>query len=134
VLEALARVAAGAARYEPQRAELATYCKKLAKEDGRVRWARPARELERLVRAVNPWPGASVRLAGGAELLLWRARAHAGAFGEPGTVLEAGQRWLVAAGEGALELLEVQAAGRRPLSAAEYLRGARIAPSARLEP
>ena len=124
VLESLELVESGKAHYEPQDSTRATYCRKLTKEHGRIDWTRPARELERLVRAMNPWPGAATKLANGTELQIWRARASEGG-GAPGTILEAGPRWRVATGDGALELLEVQAAGKRALPAAEFLRGAR---------
>jgi methionyl-tRNA formyltransferase len=132
VLEALARVEAGTARYEPQDATRATYCKKLTKEQGRIDWTRPAVELERLVRAMNPWPGAATRLPGGADLFVWRARALDAPAAEPGSVLESSKRLVVAAGAGALELLELQLAGKRALPVADFLRGARLAPGQRL--
>ncbi|HEX6881839.1 MAG TPA: methionyl-tRNA formyltransferase [Planctomycetota bacterium] len=133
VLEALDALEAGTARYVPQDAARATRCRKIRKEDGRLDWSRPARELEGRVRAMNPWPGAATTLPGGGELQVWRARTVEGA-GEPGTLLEAGPRLVVAAGTGALEVLEVQAPGKRPLPAAEFLRGARLAAGARLGP
>jgi methionyl-tRNA formyltransferase len=132
VLEALTLVDSGAARYTPQRHEDATVCRKLKKEHGRINWSRPATELACLVRAMNPWPGAAARLSGH-ELQVWSARVHPDARGEAGTVLEADRRWLVATGDGALELLEVQVAGKRRMQAGDYLRGARVAPGDRLE-
>jgi methionyl-tRNA formyltransferase len=128
VLEALTAVEAGSARYVPQDAARATYCKKLERAHGRIDWSRPARELEGRVRAVNPWPGAFARLPSGAEFFLWRAAARSEATSAPpGTILEAGKRLCVATGEGVLELLELQNPGKRAMSAAEYLRGARLA-------
>jgi len=136
VLEALAEVESGRARYVAQDHARATYCKKLTKEDGRLDWTRPAVELERRVRAMNPWPGAHTTLpveAGGAGLLVWTARTHATApAATPGTLLETGPRLLVATGAGALELLTVQALGKRPLPAPDFLRGARLAAGQRL--
>jgi methionyl-tRNA formyltransferase len=134
VLEALAAVAAGTARYTPQDAARATWCKKLGAQDGRLDWSRPGHELEGRVRAMNPWPGAFTTLPGGGELLVWRARLAEGAAAAPGTLLEAGKRLVVATGAGALELLEVQAPGKRALPAAEFLRGARLAQGLRLGP
>jgi methionyl-tRNA formyltransferase len=131
VLEALEQVESGRARYVPQDHARATVCKKLTKEQGRLDWTRPARELERLVRAMNPWPGTATRLPSGAELHVWRARATPDA-GAPGTLLEAGPRLVVACGTGALELHEVQLAGKRALGAAEFLRGARLSAGERL--
>jgi methionyl-tRNA formyltransferase len=132
VLEALALVESGRARYQPQDHARATHCKKLAKEHGRLEWSEPALALERRVRAMNPWPGAFTRLASGLDLFVWRARVADGPGAAPGTVLEARERLLVATGEGALELTEIQLAGKRVLSAAEFLRGARLAPGERL--
>lgn len=134
VLEALAAVEAGTARYTPQDSARATYCKKIEKRDGRLDWSRPARELEGRVRAMNPWPGAATTLPDGGELFVWRARACEGSGAVAGTLLEAGKRLVVAAGAGALELVEVQVPGKRPLPAAEFLRGRHLAPGARLAP
>lgn len=136
VLEALAEVEAGTARYTPQDGSRATRCRKLEKAEGRLDWSLPAVELERRVRAFHPWPGAGTRLPNGTELAVWRARVPADVLvpedAAPGTVLESGPRWVVATGAGALELLEVQAAGKRALPAADFLRGARLAPGERL--
>jgi methionyl-tRNA formyltransferase len=131
VLEALELVESGRARYAPQDHARATYCKKLAKEHGRLDWSETALALERRVRAMNPWPGAVTRLPNGLDLFVWRARV-ADASSTPGTVLEASPRLLVATGERALELVEVQLAGKRALPAAEFLRGARLTPGDRL--
>jgi methionyl-tRNA formyltransferase len=128
VLEALELVESDRARYQPQDHARATYCRKLTKEQGRIDWSRPALELARLVRAMNPWPGAVTRLASGGDLLVWCAAVADAAPAPPGTVVEAARRFLVATGAQALELLEVQLPGKRPLSAGEFLRGARLAP------
>lgn len=142
LLEALEALEAGRARFVPQDAAQATHCRKLKKEDGRLDWSRPAAELERRVRAMNPWPGAFTRLPDGRELLVWRARlAEPDAGLPPGTLRERAGGLVVAAGPAAdaapegresLELLEVQLSGKRPLSAAEFLRGARLSPGQRL--
>ena len=132
VLEALEAVDAGRARYVPQEHARATHCKKLTKEHGRIDWSEPAIALERRVRAMNPWPGACTRVPGGAELMVWRARVVEAAGAPPGEVLEAARRFVVATGAGALELVEVQAPGKRALPAPEFLRGARLAAGERL--
>jgi methionyl-tRNA formyltransferase len=132
VLPALELVESGRARYQPQDHTRATTCKKLTKEQGRLDWSEPAIELERRVRAMNPWPGTVTRLPGGADLYVWRARAARGGSGAPGTVLEASKRLVIATGDGSLELTEVQLAGKRILPAADFLRGARLAPGERL--
>jgi methionyl-tRNA formyltransferase len=78
------------------------------------------------LRAMTPWPGARTQLGDGRELTLLAVRALEGS-GAPGRVLEAAPRLVVGCGEGALELLELAPAGKRAMSAAEWLRGARLA-------
>jgi methionyl-tRNA formyltransferase len=135
--EALDLVAAGKDRYAPQDPAAVTRCSKLGREDGHLDWIRPARELERRVRAMNPWPLAHTALPGGAHLAVHRAvPGEDGPPLAPGTLREAGARLTVACGPDGrqtLELLEVQAAGKRALDAASFLCGARLAAGARLE-
>ena len=94
---------------------------KIKPEEAEIRWTRPARELANLVRALNPRPGAFTT-AGGKRLIVWRARAIDDS-GSPGSVLSVGPGLTVAAGEGALQLVEVQLEGKRALPAEEFLRG-----------
>ncbi|WP_173977727.1 methionyl-tRNA formyltransferase [Magnetospirillum sp. UT-4] len=103
----------------PQPAEGITYAAKLAKDDGRLDWSRPAAELERQVRALNPWPGVWCELAG--ERLKVLAAEIADGRGAPGTVLDDGLS--VACGAGALRPTRVQRPGKAPMSTAEMLRG-----------
>lgn len=130
-LEALELVASGKAIYTPQDPELITHCRKLSKPDGVMDWTRTALELERHVRGMNPWPLATTTLPaslGHARLAVHRAQALPRAGdATPGTVLSASDRLVVACGEGALELTEVQAAGKRAMLVGDYLRGARLA-------
>lgn len=124
-IEALDALAAGRARFTPQDAARVTLTKKIRKDHGRVDWTKPAGEVALLVRAMNPWPLARTLDAKGRELAILRARAVDGS-GAPGDVLDASQRLVVACGERALEILELVPAGKRPLGAAEFLRGARL--------
>ncbi len=124
IVEALELLSSGRARFEPQDPSRASYARKLKKERGTIDWTRPARELARHVRAMNPWPGARTLDARGRELTVLVAREVA-VHGSPGVVLEAGARFVVACGENALELVQLTPAGKRPMSGAEYLRGAR---------
>jgi methionyl-tRNA formyltransferase len=102
----------------PQPADGATYAAKLSRADGALDWGRPADELDRRVRAFNPWPGTWCRLGGHALKVL--AAEPADGRGAPGTVLHG---LTVACGEGALRLLTVQRAGRAPMPADAFLRG-----------
>jgi methionyl-tRNA formyltransferase len=96
-----------------------TYAHKLAKDEGRIDWRRPAAEIERQVRGLNPWPGVWCELNG--ERLKVLAAEPATGGGAPGTMLD--DALAVACGEGALRLTRVQRAGKAPMSAAELLRG-----------
>jgi methionyl-tRNA formyltransferase len=131
IVEALDLLENGAARFTPQDASRATYARKLKKERGALDWTRPASELVRHVRAMNPWPGARALDPKGRDLTVLRAREIA-ARGEPGAVLEASERFVVACGENALELVQLTPAGKRPMSGADYLRGARVGAGERL--
>jgi methionyl-tRNA formyltransferase len=88
-------------------------------------WRLPAVQLERQVRAFNPYPGAAFSLAGNL-LKVWRAELAAG-NGPPGEILAADQSGLtVACGQGALRLTEIQRAGGKRLSAAQFLFGTSV--------
>jgi methionyl-tRNA formyltransferase len=124
VVQALAQLQAGTLPLVPQPAAGATYAHKIDKAEAALDWAQPAAVLERRIRAFDPAPGCSAVVAG-TPLKLWRARVQAGVAGAwPGQRLEAGRdRFVVACGDGALELLELQAAGGRRMHAADWLRG-----------
>ena len=133
LVEAVRLIARGEAPRRPQDHSRAAYVGRLSKADGQVDWNRPAPHLVNHVRAMNPWPSAYTVWRGGL-LKIWRARVAGGAGGgPPGLVLAAGEDGItVAAGEGALVLLEVQAEGGRRLPAGEFLRGHPIRPGDRL--
>ena len=105
----------------PQPAEGATYAPKLSRADGELDWREPADVLDRRVRALNPWPGAWCRLRG--EVLKVLAAEPTVGSGQAGTVLRG---LVVACGQGALQLLRVQRAGRSPMAAEDFLRGAPV--------
>lgn len=110
---------------EKQDPALATYAPKLAKKDGEIDWKKSAAEIDRQIRGLTPWPGAHTTWPEAQPVLLkvHRATPTKGA-GFPGTVLEASERGiLVAAGEEALLLQDVQAAGGKRLAAGAFLRG-----------
>lgn len=130
----------GRATENPQDHARATFAARLTRDDGTVDWTRPARALHNQVRGLQPWPRAACRLDG-ARYLIHRTApierppdAGAGSA-RPGQVLESARgRLLVAAGANtALEILEIQPEGRRPLPARDFLAGRRIAPGAVFE-
>jgi methionyl-tRNA formyltransferase len=126
-LRALDEVEGGKARFVPQDESRATLARKLQKQHGRVDWNKDARELERLVRALNPWPLARCPDGQGGELALLAVRALEGApCARPGTLLSASEGAQVACGSGALELLRVKPAGKAAMDGAAWLRGARL--------
>ena len=117
-------IAAGTAAEEPQDDGLATLAPKIGREEGLVRWERTAREIHNQVRALTPWPRAWTHLDGARLLLIRTAVEDGPRDGTPGEILEASGNVLrVAAGRGALRLLEVQPEGKRVMSAGEFLAG-----------
>lgn len=131
-VEALHRIESGGVVLTPQDDSRATYAKKLEKGDGRIDWSKPADELQRFVRAMNPWPVARTSYAGGKRLNVLRARvvtdASPTAETRPGTLQAEGGRLLVRCVEGLLELSEVKPAGKGAMDGAAFLRGARLGP------
>ena len=133
--EALSQLADLRARPQPQDETQATQAPKFTKAQGRIDWRAPAEELERLIRAMTPWPGAAAAWHGDAVKILAAAAASGGMRpGEPGTVLQAeGDVLTVATGRGALQIRELQPAGKRRMSAREFLAGPKVRPGDRLE-
>jgi methionyl-tRNA formyltransferase len=101
-----------------------TYAEKISPEDRRLDPNRPAVELERVVRALTPHIGASVKLGDGSALGVRAARVVPGpGDGAPGTISYTGACPVLATGDQALELLEVVPPGRRAMSGEDYVRG-----------
>ena len=123
VVEAIPALAAGTLHGEVQDDALATYAHKLNKDEARLDWSRPAVELERLVRAFNPWPLCHTTL-GAAALKVYAAElvedGQTEGQGAPGSILAASRVGLtVACGSGALRLTRVQLPGGKPLDFAD---------------
>ena len=137
LFEALDALDAGNAPRAPQHPALATHAPKLDRQSGRIDWTLDGAFLARLVRAMNPWPGAFTTLpvdgrSLGLKIHAATAASEAGT-GEPGEVLRAdGEGVLVAARSGGLLVREMQLEGRRRLSAGEFLRGTPLPPGTRL--
>jgi methionyl-tRNA formyltransferase len=131
IIKTLRGLADGTVRAVAQPPNGITYAAKIAKSEARLDWRKGAADLDRAVRAFNPFPGAVTEL-GGASLKLWRAKPM-GDSGEPGTVLSADRRGIVVAcGEGSLCITELQRAGSKRLSAQEFLAGTAVPPGARM--
>jgi methionyl-tRNA formyltransferase len=100
---------------------LACYAKKLDKAEAWIDWSRPAREIERQVRAFNPWPVAQTRYED-VNLRVWRAHALPGVGAAPGTVMQATRSGIeVATGEGLLCITELQLPGKRSMGAQDFI-------------
>ncbi|MBI4742966.1 MAG: methionyl-tRNA formyltransferase [Betaproteobacteria bacterium] len=125
VVEALAGLPLPAV---PQASAGVTYAAKIDKAEAEIDWRLPADQLERLVRAFNPFPGAFFR-QGGSVVKVWRAEVASG-NGEPGVVLSADKSGIVVACArgGALRLVALQKAGGKRLPAAQFLAGSALLP------
>ncbi|HEY5795171.1 MAG TPA: methionyl-tRNA formyltransferase [Bosea sp. (in: a-proteobacteria)] len=132
MVRALAALGRGGLRFTPQPEEGVTYAAKIGNAEAKLNWARPAKQVHDLVRGLAPFPGAfaEVDLGKGPERLKVLRTALAGGAAEPGMLLD--DEGTVACAEGAVKLLQVQRAGGRPMSGAEFLRGARLAAGAKL--
>lgn len=123
----LAAIVEGKLTGRPQDDARSTHAPLLAKDDGRLRFDRPARELHDLVRGTNPWPGATTTLDG-KLLKVHRSRPAPGLpAAPPGTVVATGADGIwVACADGALVLTEVQLEGRQRMRAIDFVAGARL--------
>lgn len=125
IVEALDRLASGTAVAESQPQDGVTYAAKLEKAEARIDWTARAIEIERKVRAFNPWPIAEARYEG-EQLRILRAKAEMEESGRlggqpPGTILSVSERCvLVQCGMGRLAIFEVQRPGKRPVSARDF--------------
>ncbi len=124
----LEAIGQGTASYTPQDHGKATHTSMIKKQMGRLDWSKPAKELECLIRGLDPWPSAYTFLQGKA-LKIWKASCQEEGVPqlgrkEPGTIVEAGKGiWKVQAGQGLLVLEEVQLEGKKRMAAQEFLRG-----------
>jgi len=107
----------------------ATYAPRLSRADGRLDWSEPADVLARRVRAFDPWPG-TFCLTGTARLKV-RAAVSVAGVAPPGVILD--EALTIGCGEGALRLVSVQPAGKKPMDGAAFLRGRRLPLGSRLD-
>jgi len=133
IVEALATLQAGGLSCVPQPEEGVTYAAKIDKKESRIDFARPAAEVHNRIRGLSPFPGAWLEIeapGGKPERIKVLRTALATGNGHPGEVLD--DRLTIACADGAVHLVELQRAGKRPMTAAELLRGFTIPPGTRL--
>lgn len=127
LLAALPGIADGSLQPRTQPLDGVTYAAKISKEEARIDWSRSSVDIDRQIRAFNPWPIAETTFEG-AQLRIWSAvPEHAIVTGEPGQVSRCDDSGiLVATGSGAINLQTVQIAGRKPVAANEFARAHRL--------
>jgi methionyl-tRNA formyltransferase len=123
MLRALGALEKGALQLSPQPAVGATYAGKIDKNETRIDWTKPWHEVHDHCRGLSPFPGAWFELAGAGRVKVLRTTKGVGE-GPPGRVLD--DRLTIACGTGAVRLIDLQRAGRQPMSAEEFLRGAPV--------
>jgi methionyl-tRNA formyltransferase len=120
MLRALAALEKGQLQLTPQAVEGVTYANKIDKSETRIDWTRPWNEVHNHCRGLSPFPGAWCELPGAGRVKILRTTKGIG-VGQPGRVLD--DKLTIACGTGAVRLLELQRAGKQPMSAEEFLRG-----------
>jgi methionyl-tRNA formyltransferase len=126
--DALGDLEHGPLALTPQPEAGATIAPKIDKNETRINWGRPWRDVHNHIRGLSPFPGAWCEIAGERTKVL-RTTKGEGA-GAPGTVLD--DHLMVACGDGAVRILELQRAGRQAMKADDFLRGTRVAAGKRL--
>ncbi|MDE2892782.1 MAG: methionyl-tRNA formyltransferase [Chloroflexota bacterium] len=110
---------------QPQDGSLATRARRVRKQQGRIDWTGSAEEIARHVRAYTPWPAAATTLGAASIRITQASSVGKDVRSEPGEIVEADDTIRVATGDGVLAIERLQRAGKRELSAEEFLRGAR---------
>ena len=126
---ALAALERGALTLTPQPEIGVSYAGKISKEETRIDWSRPARQVHDHIRGLSPFPGAWFEL-GGVRVKALRSTLAKGS-GVPGTVLD--DRLTIACGDGAVRLCQVQRAGKQPMQAEDFLRGTPVKAGAQVQ-
>ena len=132
MVRALGALERGSLQLTPQPEAGVTYAVKIDKNETRIDWTKPWKTVHDHCRGLSPFPGAWFELPGAgtpARIKVLRTTRGVGA-GTPGTVID--DHLTIACGEGAIRILELQRAGRQPMKAEEFLRGAPLAAGTRL--
>lgn len=126
LLETLQQIASGSTQPEIQDDSLATYAEKLSKEEARINWSLSAEQLERCIRAFNPWPMSWLEIDS-QPLKIWSASVIAAPTdAQPGTILSVSKQGIqVATGDGILNLESLQPAGKKAMTAQDLLNSRR---------
>jgi methionyl-tRNA formyltransferase len=126
MVKAMSGLERGELTLRPQAAEGVTYARKIDKAETRIDWTLANLQVHNHIRGLSPFPGAwcEIEIAGKVERLKLLRSTLADGQGEPGEILD--ERLAVACGEGAVRLLELQRAGGKPVTAEQFLRGAKI--------
>jgi len=124
MVRALGALERGTLQLTPQPEEGVTYAAKIDKNETRIDWAKPSQAVHDHCRGLSPFPGAWFELGGQRVKVLRTTRGEGS--GAPGMVLD--DCLTIACGAGAVRLTEVQRAGKQPMKAEEFLRGAKVAP------
>jgi len=128
MLSAIAAAERGSLSLTPQPAAGVTYAAKIGKDETRIDWTKPWRDVHNHIRGLSPYPGAWFEI-GGVRVKALRSTKGEGK-GVPCTALDGSLT--IACGDGAVRLTQVQRAGRQPMAAEEFLRGTKVEPGARL--
>ena len=132
LVSTLNAIADGSARETPQADSAATYAARLTKEDGLIHWEWSAQRIHDLIRGLHPWPHAYTFLDGSRLILLRSLVSPEASGGVPGAVAIAhGDQLRIATGGGGLDIIQIQAEGKRPMTAREFLAGHRLQPGSR---
>jgi methionyl-tRNA formyltransferase len=123
MLRALAALERGSLQFTPQPQQGVTYAEKIQKAETRIDWSQAWQAVHNHIRGLSPHPGAWFELADGTRVRARRSTRGEGS-GAPGTVLD--DKLTVACGGGAVRLLEVQRAGKQPMTAEDFLRGTQV--------
>lgn len=123
LLETLDRLEAGTLERVPQNDAEATRCPLLTRESGRIDFTKSAKAVHDLVRGTNPWPNAYAMLDGQPLKIFKTRRTDEPSSGAPGTLSVQNGKLYVCCGGGALEIVELQASGKKRMTAGDFLRG-----------
>ncbi len=127
--DVIEQFAKGTVKKTPQDHSLATFTKKLTPEDEQLDWKKSAEALHNQIRALSPAPGAwcTIQVDSSIKRLKIKKAALAAGSGAPGEILKLGKEgWIVACGQSALRLIEVQLEGKKTMTAEECARGMRV--------